>query len=322
MGARWGIVATIKASPLRTLEFAAHHLEMGAARLHLFLDADNAAEPALAAHPDITVIRTDAAYWRMRRPRETHRRPPDHQSRQFANAKWAYMHTDLDWIAHIDVDEFLWSDTDLGAELAVLPVECHCARIHPLEYLTPLSSGPASFKSCATAWMQRLQETREIYPTYGQHLNGGFLSHVAGKLFVRCGLPDMKIQIHNVTENGLTNPGERVLVDAALLHFHARSFRHWSRHLNYRLAKGSYRATLAPPVQPAGAPVSVPGALNLHSLFTDLSTQPGGLEHFYREVSTATPALLSRLESFGHLRRYDIKPADARRKLFGKLPDH
>ena len=40
-------------------------------------------------------------------------------------------------------------------------------------------------------------QTADIYPTYGLHLNGGFLSHVAGKVFVRTGHDGVGLRIHN-----------------------------------------------------------------------------------------------------------------------------
>lgn len=320
---RWGLVATIKASTRDTLNWAAHHLDLGAAHLHIYLDAsDPEAEAALGARPDVTVITTDAAYWKMRRPREEHRRPPTHQGRQFANAKWAYMHTDLDWIAHIDVDEFLFPGKTLSAELAALPRDCLCARLRPLEVLSSKGVAGADpkltyFKSCADGWLKRLEETAAIYPTFGTHLNGGFLSHVSGKLFVRTGLPDMKIHIHNVVQNGVENPGERPLPGTDLLHLHARSFAAFKRHLGYRMRKGSYRAELAPPTQPPGAPRINPHALTMHALFAALAQDPEGLRAFYDEVCTATPELRSRLAAHGHLRAIPFAPGKARKHMFG-----
>ena len=56
---KWGIVSTIKA-PLEEIErFAAHHLELGADRLILYLDDDNeSAFQALRQHPKLRVLRT------------------------------------------------------------------------------------------------------------------------------------------------------------------------------------------------------------------------------------------------------------------------
>lgn len=320
----WGIVATIKAGTEDTLNFVAHHLSLGADEVHIYLDEPNPeAEAILKATPRVKVINCDAAYWRRRRPYEEHQRPPMHQGRQFANAKWAYKRCKVDWLAHIDVDEFLWPARPVAEQLAELPAECLCARLRPIEALAPDPSAPSDmllFKSCAESWEQRLAETRAIYPTYGEVLNGGFLSHVAGKLFVRTGLENIRFKIHNLeTEQGL-NPGERPLPDTDLLHLHADSWEHWIATYRYRKDKGSYRSELAPPTQPPGVKQRDPLAPNLHQLFAVLEQDKGeaGLRHFFTEVCTATPDLTARLDQFGYLRRVPLDLAATRHRVFGR----
>lgn len=301
----WGIVATVKTTPDALLEFVAHHLELGADEVNIYLDEENEASSQLEEHPNVNVTLCDARYWKMRRPKETHQRPPMHQGRQFANAKWAYMHSSVDWLAHIDVDEFLWPQTDIGTQLERLPPDGLCARIRPIEALA--SDGEVThFKACAENWMQRLEETPKIYPEFGAYLNGGFLSHVAGKLFVRTGLKDIKFKIHNLeTPNG-NNPGEVLLSETELLHMHAKSWEDWISTYHYRKSKGSYREELAPPIQPPGVKERDPDAPNLHQLFSALEDAGGdvGLKQFFDEVCLATPELLQRLKAFGHLRSY------------------
>ena len=313
----WGIVATVKADPDVVLEFVAHHLELGADEVNIYLDAPNAAAGLLAAHPKVNVTQCDARYWKMRRPKETHQRPPMHQGRQFANAKWAYMHSAVDWLAHIDVDEFLWPKGDMRDQLAQLPKDSLCARVRPIEALA--GDGEAThFKACAENWMQRLDETPKIYPEFGAYLNGGFLSHVAGKLFVRTGLQNIKFKIHNLETPDGNNPGEVLLTDTDLLHMHAKSWDDWLATYQYRKTKGSYRAELAPPVQPPGVHERDPDAPNLHRLFSVLEEAGGeaGLRQFFDEVCAATPELLQRLQRFGHLRRYKTDFTAARQRLF------
>ena len=243
----------------------------------------------------------------MRRPKEQHQRPPMHQGRQFANAKWAYKHTCVDWLAHIDVDEFLWPKLDIRAQLATLHPENLCARLRPIEALA--GDGEIThFKSCSENWVQRLHETAEIYPEFGPYLNGGFLSHVAGKLFVRTGLADIKFKIHNLeTANG-NNPGEVLLEDTELLHMHAKDWEDWRATFEYRKTDGSYRAELAPPTQPPGVRGKDPDAPNLNQLFAVIEDSGGedALREFFNEVCMATPELLQRLQQFGRLRSYKI----------------
>ena len=123
---KWGIVSTIKAPARDILTFAAHHLDLGAHRIHIYLDDENpAAFAALKAHPKCRVITTDAAYWQRRKSR-----PEKHQARQTANATHCYRRgPQLDWLAHIDVDEFLWPQSPLSGQLATLAPDVISARI-------------------------------------------------------------------------------------------------------------------------------------------------------------------------------------------------
>ncbi len=314
----WGIVATVKATAEDTLNFVAHHLELGADEVNIYLDEPNYAAEALERHPKVRFIQCDVKYWKMRRPKEELQRPPMHQGRQFANAKWAYKHTGVDWLAHIDVDEFLWPLRDIRQQLDDLPAECLCARLRPVEALAG-DGDITHFKACAENWVQRIDETAKIYPEFGQYLNGGFLSHVAGKLFVRTGLKDTKFKIHNLETPQGINPGEVLLGDTELLHMHAKSWDDWLSTYHYRKSEGSYRAELAPPTQPPGIQIRGPEAPSLHHLFSALedAEDEEGLRQFFNEVCLATPELLQRLQGFGRLRSYKIDFSAARNRQFG-----
>ncbi|MDR9484404.1 MAG: glycosyltransferase family 2 protein [Sediminimonas sp.] len=311
---KWGLVATIRAPTEEILEFAAHHIELGAHRLFIYLDDDNrAAYDALKAHPKCRPTLTDAQYWRSLGIK----RRVKHQSRQFENARHAYARAgDVDWLTHIDVDELLWPARDLAAQLADLPPECLCARMRPLEALAPDGgAGPVThFKACAPDRPTRRRQTREVYGDFGAILNGGFLSHVAGKMIYRTGIEGLRVQIHNVFQGERMNPGERPLEETELLHLHAPGWDRFQSALAYRLEKGSYRAELKP-----GAPREE-GGMTMHELLTHLIDEGGTemLARFYQEVCTATPALRARLAQHGLLRSYAL---DLARKRAGQFPN-
>ncbi|SDY26231.1 Glycosyl transferase family 2 [Lentibacter algarum] len=306
---KWGIVSTIKA-PLEEIErFAAHHLELGADRLILYLDDDNKpAFQALRQHPKLRVLRTHGEHWRGKN------RPVKHQARQGANARHAYKRKadGLDWLAHIDVDEFLWPrEQTLAEQLAALPKGCMAARVRPIEALA--SQTGTYFKAMTNERKQRQRETDAIYPTYGHHLNGGFLSHVAGKLFARTGSEEADFRIHNVFLGGVQNPEQEELLGTELCHIHAASYGHWMQNYRYRLSHGVYRAELKPNRAPEL------GGLTLHELLKTIEDTDGeeGLKAFYEEVCTATPELLKRLDDHGLLRNYDLGLEAKRQKHFG-----
>lgn len=304
----WGLVSTIKAPADAILNFAAHHLDIGAHRIHIYLDEDcPEARIALAAHPRCTVTVTDEAYWAGRR-----KRPEAHQSRQTVNATRAYRRRPgVDWLGHIDVDEFLSPSIALSDQLAALPATARTARVRPVEALAPLpeDSGATWFKACHLRQARRNAQTEEIYPTFGALLNGGFLSHVAGKIFVRTGQDGVSLRIHNAFDDAGKIANEDELTQTLLCHFHAPSWQAWQRTYRYRLQSGSYRESLK------GA-ASLPMTMN--ALFNAIEADGGepALRAFYDEVCTATPELRERLAAKRLLHRIDLDLEATRARHF------
>lgn len=297
---KWGVVATIKAPTAEIMEFCAHHLELGAHRLFIYLDDDNQqAFDILSAHPKIRPIMTDADYWQ----KLGMKRRGKHQSRQFENARHAYGRAqDVEWLTHIDVDELLWPDRDLAQILAALPYKCLCARVRPYEALAGGEGPETHFKGFSIKQPKRKRETAAIYPSFGAHLNGGFLSHVAGKMFYRTGIADLKVQIHNVFVNDQMNPEQVELTDCKLLHLHAKSWQKFWGAFKYRLKKGSYRSELKPNMP------REEGGVSLHELFSNLHQAEGdsGMRRFYDEVCVANQGLKFRLADFDHLYSFEL----------------
>lgn len=305
----WGIVTTIRAPVRAILDFAAHHIELGAHRLILHLDEDRPeARQALERLPQCRVIVTDAAWWGRRQ------RPEAHQGRQTWNATRAYRRNPgVDWLTHIDVDEFLWPARPVADQLASLPADALTARIRPIEALaTDDTSQGTWFKGCAARSNLRARQTGDIYPTYGSYLNGGFLSHVSGKIFVRTGLERINLRIHNAFQDGTQIPNNHDLDDTLLCHFHAPSWDDWQRAYRYRLQNGSYRGTLKG---------SGTHGVSMNALFTAIEADGGepALRAFYHEVCTATPDLRQRLAAHGLLHLVDLGLDASRARIF---PEH
>ena len=309
---KWGIVSTIKASDEAILNFAAHHLDLGVHRLHIHLDEDApAARAALEAHKRIFVTVCDEVYWSRWKGR-----PEKHQARQTRNATRAYRRRPgVDWLVHIDVDEFLWPARPIADQLAEMAPETQFARTRPIEAMAPVEgdTGPGQwFKACARQQKARREQTSQIYPEFGVHLNGGFLSHVAGKIFVRTGIEKVNFRIHNAFIHGVQLERDAELSDTELCHLHAPDWEHWQRAFRYRLAQGSYRPELKPAPHPDGL------GLNMNALFSMLEQQDGeaALRRFYDEVCTATPDLRARLDQHGLLRRIDLDLGAKRARHF------
>ena len=183
---RWGIVSTVKAPLRKVAEFIAFHLDLGANRIHIHLDVH---DPALAdrlAHPKVRFTQCDDAYWhgKPNRARATH------QMRQVFNATRMYRITQLDWLAHIDVDEFILTDTPMTELLAAVDPNCTHVALQPVEMMD-CPTDPRHFKRFAP---RDLRGT--IYPTFGNHIEGGFISTESPKIIARPGLPDVRLGIH------------------------------------------------------------------------------------------------------------------------------
>jgi len=144
------------------------------------------------------------------------------------------------------------------------------------------------------------------------HLNGGFVSHVAGKVFVRTGIAGLEMRIHNAFLDGQINPGHQVLSSHELCHVHYKDFDDWRGHFTFRHALGSYRAELKPNVE------RLKGGLNTHELFATILESDGeaGLRRFFHDVCTATPALRARLGEYGLLREHVSAAQAARVRVF------
>jgi len=304
---KWGLSATIKAPVNDILCFAAYHLELGAHRLYIYLDDDNpTAFRWLRAHPKIRVTQCDDKYWR----KMLQKRPLKHQVRQTANATHAYCRgTEVDWLIHMDADEFLFPENILDGTLNSLDAQVHCARVRPME---TLSGDGTAFKAFIPSGPDRQPVVARLYPRFGTYVKGGFLSHLAGKLFVRTGLNDLTVKIHNVFQGDEMNPNEVELTDVSLCHMHAKSWEDWINAYHFRLKQGSYRAELTPN-RPRNK-----GGMSLHELFQWIETDVGeaGLRAFFDEVCADTPELRARLSAEGVLRFCDLQLEAKRRKHF------
>lgn len=304
---RWGIVATVKAPAEAVLDFAAYHLDLGADRLCLYLDAPDATLAArLRTQPAIRVVETGADYWARTRRRG---RPARHQMRQQHNAQHAYRRAGgLDWLAHIDVDEFLCPRRPVPELLAEVPSRATTARVAPIE---ALAGDETLWKALPEGAAARRRAAARLYPTFGAALPGGFLSHVVGKAFVRTRLdtgPDgVRLRLHGIRHRGALNPDDWPLAGIDLAHRHADSWERFRAHLDYRLRHGSYRAALAGPA-----------AGDRHRLLSGLLAERGedGLRQFFREVAEATPEHVAALAAEGLLRRHDLALPARRARRF------
>ena len=303
----WGIVSMVRGPTEDVLRFVAHHLDLGVDFMYIYMDEPNRRTfRALRMHPKVRVRVCDDAFWEKR----GRARPEKHQVRQSAHATFAYRNTPLDWLTHIDVDEFLWSSTPIAEVLQEVPDTIQAARVRPME---ALAGNNDLYKAHIPRSPEREALVEMIYPNYGAFVTGGFLSHVQGKLFVRAGLENLSFRIHNLFQNKTLLPCKYELPQVELCHRHAPGWDHWIAHYEFRMNRGSYQAGMA---------TNVPreqGGLSKNELLNWIETEQGmdGLRVFYNEMSGTDATVRTNLERHGQIRH---RPLDLDKKVEKHFP--
>ena len=238
----WGLCATVKAPVDQVMAFVAHHLSLGCARIWLFFDDPDDPAAAVVAHlPRVTVTRCDDAHWRRIRGK----RPERHQNRQSRNMQSVYAGGPLPWIAHIDVDEFLWPRQDIGAVLAAQHPDLAQLPMAPWEALHDPSLPDDIFTANrfrrALSGDSHAALRGRVFGPHAPLLPKGVLSHSVGKCFFRTGIAGLQPRLHGAFLNGFRLPGGGFCPDVALLHFHAEDPARWLDRLQFRLTRGAYQ---------------------------------------------------------------------------------
>ena len=278
----------MKAPVDQVMAFVAYHLSLGCAGIWLFFDdPDDPAAAAVAHLSRVTVTRCDDAHWRRIRGK----RPDKHQNRQSRNMQSVYAAAPLPWIAHIDVDEFLWPRQDIGAVLAQQHPDLGQLPMAPWEAL----HDPALRDDIFTANRFRMALSGDsnaalrarVFGPHAPLLPKGVLSHSAGKCFFRTGIPGLEPRLHGAFLNGFRLHGGAFCPDVALLHFHAEDPVRWLDRLQFRLTRGAYQYN--------------PALADWLKAADDAAVLA-----FYTQVQTATPATLDMLRAADALIETDL----------------
>jgi hypothetical protein len=283
----WGVVTTVRAPEEQILAFVAHHLALGAARIWVYFD--DPADPAhdrIARLPRITAIRCTDWYWALRGGRDRR-----HQSRQVQNARHAQHRCRLDWLTHVDVDEYIHAARPVAEILAEVPGAEVTLRMEPFEALHDPGLPDDIFT--ARRFRGPLQEGHAplipaVFGPMAPLLAKGSLAHGLGKCFLRPRTRGVDLDLHFalVRKARLMPPFHP---DLRLLHFHAENPDAWRRALPFRLAKGAYHH-----------PVERP----LHAYLAGAGEAE--LQRFYEAAMMLTPEKAALLEAQGRLVTADL----------------
>ncbi len=307
---RWGTVSTIRA-PLRDIaRFAAFHLDMGAAEVNIFLDVpDRKTKDFFAPFPQVRITQCTDGYWKGKPERAR----SSHQLRQAFNASRCYRKTGVDWLAHIDVDEFILAPGGLAPLLADTPPDAAFALLRPAELLAQPDpfSGPAMFKLTRQERGLKKTDIRNFYPEFGTFVPDGLISYISGKIIARTGLPGIRLGLHALVQKKAHISNGHTLTDAHIGHAHAPSWDAFRRHMGFRMEKGSYRRK---PNE----------SMKLGDVLEIIHNDEGdtGLRRFYDELCVASPSLLANLKAHGLLLTDVLDLDEKSHRWFGDLPAH
>jgi len=254
---QFATVTTIKTSVEATQAFVAYHLHAGVDRVYLFFDdPDDRAIPLLKDNERVVCVRCNDEYW----GRQSLTQRDTVQGRQEANATHALQlarAADIDWLAHIDSDELLYSKkgslrslfAHTASDVDVLIFPVMEAAPQRMEYIHPFH-GISLFKDCAdvpldweTYTMKRVDRVRywlhaqfwrrrkQVATLAGcNHSNiiGRFLlGHMTGKSAVRTTAPVARVSNHRP----LPEVGQTLQVSvasaASVLHYDCMGFELW-----------------------------------------------------------------------------------------------
>jgi len=279
----WGVCCTAKAPLAQLLAFVAWHQHIGATHIWIHLDdADEISGHVLNQLEGVTAILCDDAYW----ANTLGMRPPRQEPRQSFNMQRIYAQAALPVIAHVDVDEYLYSDHVIADVLDSFG-DAPFMRVAPAEAL----HDPSLKDDIFTARQFRLPfpngmsaaRKMAVLGDYTALLRKNMLSHKVGKSFFRTGVEGLIPKIH-AGAFGKDAPPLSVPVnpDIVVLHFHAQDKAAWLTALPHRTVNGAYRFN-----EPLADFLAEANAADVNA--------------FYEATQIATPALLAALDNEGLL---------------------
>ncbi|MBW6418990.1 glycosyltransferase family 2 protein [Celeribacter sp. PS-C1] len=198
--------------------FARHHLAIGAAEVHVFLDRPNPEVEKLIGDRDgVSITTCDQSYWARV---NNGKRPERHTGRQKFVSTSVYNTSSCDWLLHCDVDEFIADGTALSKALGKADRTKGLVIRNAERVYLPGAPGEMLFEG---GFRQPValeeDEMQSLYGRFSKFLSQGFTGHRTGKTIVPTGQAwEMGVHYPKILADGSRPPvvsTERRL----LLHF-------------------------------------------------------------------------------------------------------
>lgn len=247
---------TLDAPLEETLAFVGYHLRMGIDRMFLFFDdPDDDAIPILEDHDRLVCVRCDGTHWE-RHGVESIASVQERQKANATQAFWEAREDEIDWVVHVDSDEFLYlpestkhyfSTVSSEVEVLLFPVmeavpqrmryrrpfrEISLFKYYPQVRgtndqfrMAPLDRGRYSVHS--QLW-RRKKQVATVLGCDHSHVVGRYLpGHMAGKAATRTTASVVGLENHRPVPCSGEVLRASVTTDAAVLHFDCRGFPQW-----------------------------------------------------------------------------------------------
>jgi hypothetical protein len=299
--ASWGTCTLLKNPVDEVMAYVAHHQEMGAERVFLFFDdpTDPAAD-LLETVAGVVVTRCDEAFWNGL----VGQRPFRHTERQRQVLMKTYLGCGLDWLLHIDTDEFLLSDLPVDELLDEVPAHLATVKAQPFEAMPgDRPKGDRIYRS--VHFRSQITDPaliQQLFGPFAPALHRGMVSHRLGKSFFRTGVPNMIPTVHFAKIGETTTEGQPFHPALRHLHFHGDDVEHWVATAHYKARVGGVR-------------FNEPYAKTL------LALDEAGLRRFHRRVHSCDPAVVAMLTEKGLMLHIDIDLEAKVARLRQSLPN-
>ncbi|MEM6729578.1 MAG: glycosyltransferase family 2 protein [Pseudomonadota bacterium] len=218
----WGTVTLADEPRELLLAFAAYHLRRGASAVYIYLDRpDRALAAELSTLPDVYVTQCDEPFWYVHGGR-----PPIQTRRQDIVANLAYQAAQVDWLAHIDADEFVHGEGPFDLLLNAVPADISCLRLPVRERAWPAGLEPETiFDGVFRAPIPgKLGLDRHVLRHLSRFTQRGLTGHTRGKTVARVGAR-LELSIHSPKHADDLDFWESTTHD--LLHFDGLTPFHW-----------------------------------------------------------------------------------------------